>query len=85
LSNVRNYASFSILKKSETTVGHMMKDAGYRTAIAGKWQLLGAEHYKDFIRGKGALPQYMGFDRNCLWQVDKLGSRFWEPTITIDG
>ena len=85
LSNVRNYAGFSILKKTERTIGHMMQDAGYRTAIAGKWQLLGAEHYPDLIRGKGSLPQDMGFDRHCLWQVDKLGSRFWGPEITIDG
>jgi arylsulfatase A len=85
LSNVRNYTSFSTLKKTEKTIGHMMKDAGYRTAIAGKWQLLGAEHYPDFIRGKGSWPKDMGFERHCLWQVDKLGSRFWGPTITIDG
>jgi arylsulfatase A len=85
LSNVRNYASFSTLKKTEKTFGHMMQDAGFRTAIAGKWQLLGAEHYKEFIRGKGAWPQDMGFERHCLWQVDKLGSRFWGPKITVDG
>jgi len=85
LSNVRNYASFSILKKTEKTIGHMMQQAGYRTAIAGKWQLYGAEHYPDLIRGKGSLPQDMGFERHCLWQVEKLGSRFWGPTITIDG
>ena len=85
LSNVRNYASFSTLKKTEKTFGHMMRDAGFRTAIAGKWQLLGAEHYKEFIRGKGSWPQDMGFERHCLWQVDKLGSRFWGPKITIDG
>jgi len=85
LSNVRNYASFSILKRSERTIGHMMQEAGYRTAIAGKWQLYGAEHYDDLIRRKGSLPQNMGFDRHCLWQVYKMGSRFWAPTITIDG
>ncbi len=85
LSNVRNYASFSVLKKTERTFGHMMQDAGYHTAIAGKWQLYGAEHYKDNIRAKGSLPQNMGFDRHCVWQVDKLGGRFWEPSITIDG
>ena len=85
LSNVRNYTSFSTLKKTEKTFGHMMKDAGYRTAIAGKWQLLGAEHYPEFIRGKGSWPQDAGFERHCLWQVDKLGSRYWGPTITIDG
>ena len=85
LSNVRNYASFSVLKNTERTFGHMMQDAGYRTAIAGKWQLYGAEHYPDLIRGKGSLPENMGFDRHCLWQVDKLGSRFWGPTVTTDG
>lgn len=85
LRNVRNYASFSVLKKTEKTFGHMMQAAGYKTAIAGKWQLYGAEHYKDNIRAKGSLPQNMGFDRHCLWQVVKLGSRFWGPTINIDG
>jgi len=85
LSNVRNYTSFSTLKKTEKTIGPMLQDAVHRTAIAGKWQLLGAEHYPDFIRGKGSWPQDMGFERHCLWQVDKLGSRFWGPTITIDG
>jgi arylsulfatase A-like enzyme len=84
-SNVRNYAAFSILKKGEQTFGHMMLEARYRTAIAGKWQLYGAEHYKPAFRAKGALPQEIGFERHCLWQVDKLGSRFWGPTVTIDG
>jgi len=85
LSNVRNYASFSTLKKTERTFGHMMLDAGYRTAIAGKWQLLGAEHYKAPIRGAGTWPKDAGFERHCLWQVDKLGERFWGPKVTIDG
>ncbi len=84
-SNARNYAAFSILKKSERTFGHVMRDAGYRTAIAGKWQLYGAEHYGPAFRAKGSLPQDMGFERHCVWQVDKLGSRFWGPSITTDG
>lgn len=83
-SNVRNYTSFSTLKKTERTFGHMMLDAGYRTAIVGKWQLLGAEHYKAPIRGAGAWPKDAGFERHCLWQVDKLGERFWGPKVTID-
>lgn len=84
-SNARNYAAFSILKKSERTFGQMMRQAGYRTAIAGKWQLYGAEHYPPKFRAKGALPQDMGFQRHCLWQVDKLGKRYWGPSITTDG
>lgn len=85
LRNVRNYASFSVLKRKERTFGHMMLDAGYRTAIAGKWQLHGAEHYKAPIKAAGMLPQNSGFERHCLWQVDKLGERFWGPKLTIDG
>ena len=85
LSNVRNYVSFSILKRTERTFGHMMQDAGYRTAVAGKWQLYGAEHYEDMIRAKGSLPRDTGFDRHALWQVEKSGSRYWGPAITIDG
>ena len=56
LSNVRNYATFGILRKSEKTIGHMMKDAGYRTAVAGKWQLLGTDHDPEGIRGQGTWP-----------------------------
>ncbi|HBP82344.1 MAG TPA: arylsulfatase A, partial [Planctomycetaceae bacterium] len=70
LSNVRNYAAFGILRQSERTIGHMMEDAGYRTAIAGKWQLLGTEHYPEQTRGKGSWPQDAGFQRHCLWQGD---------------
>ncbi|MEO1526118.1 MAG: sulfatase-like hydrolase/transferase [Planctomycetota bacterium] len=84
LRNVRNYIGFSLLGKSERTIGHMMQAAGYKTAIAGKWQLLAAEHYNKRFRGKGSYPQNMGFDRHCLWQVERLGSRFWNPTVTTD-
>jgi arylsulfatase A-like enzyme len=37
--NVRNYVAFGTLDKSETTFGTMLKNAGYATAIAGKWQV----------------------------------------------
>ena len=85
LSNVRNYVSFSILKKTERTFGHMMREAGYRTAIAGKWQLFGAANYDDTIRAKGSLPEDTGFERHALWQVEQSGSRYWGPGITING
>ena len=85
ISNVRNYSGFSILNRDQKTFGHFLKDAGYDTFVGGKWQLLGAEHYSKQFQGKGSLPQDMGFDRHCLWQVDKLGDRFWNPRLTIDG
>ena len=85
ISNVRNYSAFSVLNGDQKTIGHYFKEAGYRTLVAGKWQLLGAEHYKEQFRGKGSWPDRAGFDNACLWQVDKLGSRFWQPLIYIDG
>ncbi len=85
LSNIRNYSAFSILRKDSRTFGHMMQEAGYKTAVAGKWQLYGADNYADEFRAKGAWPQDMGFDRHCLWQVYAKKERFWGPTVTIDG
>lgn len=85
ISNVRNYAGFSVLRRDQKTFGHYLKEAGYKTAIGGKWQLFGAEHYSKQFRGKGSLPQDTGFDNHCLWQVEKLGDRFWNPKLTIDG
>jgi arylsulfatase A len=85
LSNVRNYSAFSVLRRGQNTIGQRFKTAGYHTAIAGKWQLLGAEHYSNQFRGKGTWPADTGFDHLCLWQVDRLGGRFHEPLMWIDG
>ena len=85
ISNVRNYAAFSVLRRDQKTFGHYLREAGYNTAIGGKWQLFGAEHYAKQFRGKGSLPQDTGFDHHCLWQVENLGDRFWNPQLTIDG
>jgi len=84
-SNVRNYSAFSVLNRDQRTIGQYFRDAGYETAIAGKWQLLGAEHYSERFRNKGTWPCDAGFDHMCLWQVDRLGSRFWKPLLYVDG
>jgi len=83
-SNLRNYISFSILDPSERTFAHMAQDAGYATAVAGKWQLLGWEGYDEWA-GRGSTPAQAGFDRWCLWQVEQLGKRYWDPTLDVDG
>ncbi len=85
ISNARNYSAFSVLNSDQRTIGQHFQEAGYETLIAGKWQLLGAEHYSEQFRMKGTWPEQAGFDRSCLWQVDKLGSRFWEPLLYVDG
>lgn len=85
LSNVRNYAAFSVLRRDQKTIGEYFQQAGYRTAVAGKWQLLGSEHYSKQFRGKGTWPQDAGFEHTCLWQVDRLGERFHGPLMSING
>ncbi|MEZ6069007.1 MAG: sulfatase-like hydrolase/transferase [Pirellulales bacterium] len=85
LSNARNYVAFSILDRSQRTIGQYFQAAGYRTFIGGKWQLYGAEHYPERFRGKGTLPADAGFDEYCLWQVDQLGLRYWEPLLNVNG
>jgi arylsulfatase A len=85
LSNARNYSAFSVLNSDQKTIGHYFRDADYRTLIAGKWQLLGAKHYPERFRHRGTWPSEAGFQHHCLWQVARLGNRYWQPLLTIDG
>ena len=54
--NHRNYLKFGLLDPAATTFGHLFKNAGYKTCVAGKWQLLGG------LEG----PNHFGFDEYCL-------------------
>ena len=84
--NFRNYIGFGLLDPNEKTFGHYMQDEGYKTLVAGKWQLLGNEHQQTLAGNKvGSLPENAGFDDFCLWQVDQLGSRYKDPLLTIKG
>ncbi|MEK6250201.1 MAG: sulfatase-like hydrolase/transferase, partial [Planctomycetales bacterium] len=88
--NFRNYKYFGYLDPEEQTFGHLMQQAGYKTAIAGKWQLNGLYNslpgHDDAIR-----PQKTGFDESLLWQVTtgtgggKGGERFWSPPLEHNG
>ncbi len=89
--NFRNYTHFGYLNPKEKTFGQMLQAAGYKTAIAGKWQLNGiyhkAEGYLDNTR-----PFKAGFDEYCLWQVTRgknvkngSGERFWSPALEQNG
>ncbi len=100
-SNSRNYVSFGVLKQGEVTFGNILKDAGYKTAIAGKWQLSGES--KD--GHKGMWWDECGFDESCMWayahylkprdlehylansnlKKGKNSSRFWNPSIIENG
>jgi arylsulfatase A len=83
--NVRNYVKFGMLDHGQTTFAHQLKAAGYKTCIAGKWQL---------GREKDA-PQHFGFEKSCLWQHTRSGRsqkdgkridrRFVNPQLEFNG
>jgi len=63
------------------TFGHCFRDAGYRTAIAGKWQLGQFDVYP-------AQPVEHGFDEYCMWTWQYKGkktSRYYAPHIYENG
>jgi len=85
--NFRNYSHFGYLNPQEKTFGNLFQAAGYKTMIAGKWQLNGIYHdlpgNQDNTR-----PFEFGFDEYCLWQVTKQkknGERFADPLIEQNG
>ncbi len=73
--NIRNYERFGAIDAGSTTFAHLLKDAGYVTGIAGKWQL---------GRGK-KLPQRLGFDEACLWQHTRRPPRYANPGLEYNG
>ena len=84
-SNVRNYVFWGILDPQERTIGHMMKDAGYTTCVAGKWQLHGDGTFAPETKGKGTLPENAGFDEHFCWNLDAAHHDYWEPVATVNG
>ena len=74
-----------MLDPKEPTFAQALQKQGYKTCIAGKWQLYGNKMQVDLAGGKtGSLPQDVGFDKFNLWQVDEQGSRYKDPTIYTD-
>src|SRR6056297_2142443 len=73
--NNRNYIRFGLLDPAAKTFGHLFQNAGYKTVIAGKWQLEGG------FEG----PNKFGFDEYCLWQLTRRPPRFPNPGFEING
>jgi len=78
--NFRNYIKFGNFDYTEKTFAHALKNAGYSTCAAGKWQLMGA--------GANG-PFEAGFDEYCLWHMEDVyspkGSRYRNPKIIQNG
>ncbi len=82
--NSRNYLDFGILDINEFTFGNMLKEAGYQTVVAGKWQLNGRDGQEPGWQDK-TRPGHFGFDEYCLWQLTEKGSRYAHPNIEQNG
>ncbi len=85
--NFRNYEDFGYLNPNQQTFANLLHRAGYKTCIAGKWQLNGLNrgnpNNQDVDR-----PHHFGFDEYCLWQLNpprKDGERYGDPLITQNG
>lgn len=81
----RNYKAFGHLGTEEPTIARLLRSAGYRTAVAGKWQLSG--NPLDGVRG--STPRDAGFDEWSTWATgpDFLedGCPHWGPTLDTNG
>lgn len=86
--NFRNYSAFGHLDPREKTFGNLLKDAGYSTCIAGKWQLNGISGGKLPGWDDTNRPHHFGFDEYCLWQLHNPkseGERYADPLIVQNG
>jgi len=90
--NHRNWTYFGCLDPNEKTFGHFFQEAGYKTCIAGKWQLTSYDppDYpgSELRRNRGMHPSKAGFDTWSLFHAEHTedkGSRYANPTIIEDG
>ena len=68
----------------EVTFARGVRDAGYATAVAGKWQVNDLRTHPDAL-------QKHGFDEHCLWTGYETGNappsseRYWDPYLVTNG
>lgn len=59
------------------TIAHVLANAGYDTAVAGKWQIA-------FLQDDPTHPQRLGFQESCLFGWHE-GPRYYQPHIWQNG
>lgn len=82
--NSHNYVDFGYLDVKEQTFGNVLRDAGYKTAVAGKWQLNGVNTDEPGSQDQNR-PDHFGFDEYCLWWFTERGPRYANPKIVQNG
>ncbi len=87
--NHRNYTEWGVLPPDEITFANLLKEAGYTTYVAGKWQLWGHTLLWDpegpCCPQQGQTPAEAGFDEYLLWFLDSKGSRYADPVLSATG
>jgi len=73
----RTGQSWGVLPDSEITFGSMLQDAGYKTALSGKWQMRLLKDDPQHITKKG-------FEQNCVFGWHE-GPRYHQPLIYQNG
>ena len=83
--NSRNYTEWGVLPLDEVTVANLLRDAGYATFMAGKWQMSGFKQAwapeKDCCEGQGQTPEEAGFDDYLVWHYHEKGERYADPLL----
>ncbi|BCS84544.1 arylsulfatase [Prevotella herbatica] len=73
--NYKNYSKFAFMNQDQKTFANLAQEAGYKTCIAGKWQL-----------GENpGLPKHFGFDNYCLYHLSLKGNKYAKPLFEEDG
>jgi len=70
---VRTTMKWGHIPKDEFTFGHILQQAGYATALTGKWQL-------GRIVDDPERVQRFGFQESAVWAWHE-GPRYWQPMI----
>ena len=73
---LRNYQEFYSMDLSQPTFAKMVKKRGYKTVIAGKWQLSPGDFEGPFVAG---------FDEYMLWNFQDKAPRYKSPTLYHNG
>ncbi len=73
----RTTDKWGYLPSDEVTFGTLLQRAGYKTALAGKWQM-------GLLKDNPHHVTENGFQANCCWGWSE-GPRYWQPLIWQNG